>query len=157
MSYWTGFNHFFNIGSIIVFFAFTFVIYSDGFGYEYIGVARNLMGTGTFWFTLILTTVILLLPVVAIRFLYTDVKPTLADRVRLKQKISKSKSKSADLILRRQSTTRRSTRSMRSGYAFAHSEGFGELITTGKMRGTISRPSSAADPPPPAAAQSSTA
>lgn len=69
---------------------------------------------------------------VAERFYFIDTRPTLTDKVRLKQKISKSKSKSGELILRRASSMRRSTRSIgRSGYAFAHQEGFGKLITSG--------------------------
>ncbi len=90
------------------------------------------MSTANFWFTLIITVTVLLIPVVVERFYYIDTRPTLTDKVRLKQKISKSKSRSGELILRRASTMRRSTRSLqRSGYAFAHQEGFGELITTG--------------------------
>jgi len=95
------------------------------------------MGTVTFWFTVILAVTILLVPVAASRFYRSMTRPTLADRVRLKQRImTKSKSKSGELILRHAST-RRSLRSYsRSGYAFAHEEGFGELITTGSMMRT---------------------
>jgi len=95
------------------------------------------MGTATFWFTVILAVIILLVPVAASRFYRSMTRPTLADRVRLKQRImTKSKSKSGELILRHAST-RRSLRSYsRSGYAFAHEEGFGELITTGSMMRT---------------------
>lgn len=132
-SYWTGFNHLVIWGSILFYFGFTFLCYADFLGYEYLGTARNVMSTGPFWFTLILTVVILLVPVVAERFYYIDTRPTLTDKVRLKQKISKSKSRSGELILRRQSTMRRSTRSLRSGYAFSHSEGFGQLITAGTL------------------------
>jgi len=130
-SYWTGFNHLVIWGSILFYFGFTFLTYADFFDYEYVGTARNVMSTGPFWFTLILTVTILLVPVVAERFYYIDTRPTLTDKVRLKQKISKSKSRSGELILRRQSTMRRSTRSLRSGYAFSHAEGFGNLITSG--------------------------
>lgn len=35
--------------------------------------------------------------------------------------------------MRRRSSVRRSRRSIRSGYAFAHQEGFGRLITSGKL------------------------
>ena len=89
------------------------------------------MSTATFWFTLVLTVVVLLVPVIAERFYYIDTKPTLSERVRLKQRVQKSKSRSTEFALRRQSLQRRSTRSMRSSYAFAHQEGFGELITSG--------------------------
>jgi hypothetical protein len=91
------------------------------------------MGTATFWFTLILVVAVLLIPVTASRFYFAITRPTLADRVRLKLRISKSKSKSGELMPR-QASTRRSMRSSgRSGYAFAHEEGFGQLITTGSM------------------------
>lgn len=46
--------------------------------------------------------------------------------------MKKSKSKfGRDLRILRHSTIRRSGRSVRSGYAFAHQAGFGELITSG--------------------------
>lgn len=137
--YWTGFNHFFIWGSIVFYFAFTFLVYADFIGYEYMGTARNLMSTAVFWFTVLLTVTVLVVPVVAERFYYIDTRPTLNDKVRLKQKITKSQTKTQDLVLRRTSTIRRSQRSIgRSGYAFAHSEGFGELITTGaNMRQTV--------------------
>jgi len=51
------------------------------------------MGDWTFWLTCLLTTVILMLPVVAWRFYRCDVKPTLTDKVRLLQKHSKVKPK----------------------------------------------------------------
>jgi len=133
-SYWTGFNHFVIWGSILFYFGFTFAFYSELFDYTYLGTAVNVMGTATFWFTVVLAVTILLIPVAASRFYRSMTRPTLADRIRLKQRImTKSKSKSGDLILRHAST-RRSQRSFsRSGYAFAHEEGFGELITTGSM------------------------
>jgi hypothetical protein len=46
------------------------------------------MGEATFWFTLVLSIVILMIPVVAWRFYFVDVHPTLSDRVRLKQRLS---------------------------------------------------------------------
>ena len=42
----------------------------------------------TFWATLGLTLVILLVPVIAYRFYLVDTQPTLSDRVRLKQRLS---------------------------------------------------------------------
>ena len=96
------------------------------------GTAWEVFSSANFWLTLLLTNVILLVPIIAYRFWYLDVKPTLSDRVRMKQRLTKSKSRSKELhVLRRASTLRRSTRSLRSGYAFAHQEGFGELITSG--------------------------
>ena len=145
-SYWTGFNHFVIWGSILFYFGFTFAFYSELFDYTYLGTAVNVMGTATFWFTVVLVVTILLVPVAASRFYRSMTRPTLADCVRLKQRIiTKSKSKSGDLILRHAST-RRSQRSFsRSGYAFAHEEGFGELITTGSMMRTRKRRTSTAN------------
>jgi len=145
-SYWTGFNHFVIWGSILFYFGFTIAFYSELFDYTYLGTAVNVMGTATFWFTVVLAVTILLVPVAASRFYRSMTRPTLADRVRLKQRImTKSKSKTAELILRHAST-RRSQRSFsRSGYAFAHEEGFGELITTGSMMRTRKRKPSTAN------------
>jgi hypothetical protein len=90
------------------------------------------MGEATFWFTLVLVIVILMIPVVAWRFYFVDVSPTLSDRVRLKQRLSAIRAhKSQDFM--RTPSARRSRRSLRSGYAFAHQEGFGKLITSGKI------------------------
>lgn len=106
-------------------------MYASSFNYTYEGVAYQVFSSAQFWFMLLLTCTILLLPVIAYRFYYIDVHPTLTERIRLKQRLTKSKSRSRDLHIRRASTLRRSTRSLRSGYAFAHQEGFGELITSG--------------------------
>jgi len=145
-SYWTGFNHFVIWGSILFYFGFTFAFYSELFDYTYLGTAVNVMGTATFWFTVVLAVTVLLVPVAASRFYRSMTRPMLADRIRLKQRImTKSKSKTGDLILRHAST-RRSQRSFsRSGYAFAHEEGFGELITTGSMMRTRKQRSSTAN------------
>jgi len=128
------------------YFGFTFAFYSELFDYTYLGTAVNVMGTVTFWFTVILAVTMLLVPVAASRFYRSMTRPTLADQIRLKQRImTKSKSKSGELILRHAST-RRSQRSFsRSGYAFAHEEGFGELITTGSMMRTRKRRTSTAN------------
>ena len=108
------------------------------FGYAYQGVAFQVFASAKFWFTLILTNVILIVPVVAYRFYTTSIFGTLSDRVRMKQRLTKSKAR-RDFHIRRASTFRRSARSMRSGYAFAHQQGFGELITSGiNMRDRVS-------------------
>ncbi|XP_050400643.1 phospholipid-transporting ATPase ID isoform X2 [Patella vulgata] len=130
-SYWTGFNHFVMWGSIIYYFCFILAFYSEGIGYSYVGVALSVFSSANFWLCLLLTCTLLIVPVVAYRFYTSNINPTLSDKVRLRQRIKKTKSRSRDLNFRRQSTMRRSTRSMRSGYAFAHQEGFGELITSG--------------------------
>nr|KAG5697762.1 hypothetical protein BaRGS_026719 [Batillaria attramentaria] len=129
MSYWTGFNHFVVWGSIIYYFCFQLAFYSEAIVYEYVGAAMEVFSYPPCWFVMLLTCTCLLVPMVAYRFYQTTVFPTLSDRVRLKQRMRKTKSR--DLKVRRQSTMRRSVRSLRSGYAFAHQAGFGELITSG--------------------------
>lgn len=130
-SYWTGFNHFVIWGSIIYYFCFMLAMYAPVFNYTYQGVAFSVFSSANFWLTLLLTNVILLMPIVVYRFYCTSIKASLSDRVRLKQRLTKSKSRSRDFHVRRASTFRRSHRSMRSGYAFAHQQGFAELITSG--------------------------
>lgn len=131
-SYWTGFNHFVVWGSIIYYFFFHLAFYSDPIRYKYSGVAFEVFAMPSFWLCLLLTSTLLIVPVAAYRFYATNFTPTLSDRVRLRQRIKKSKSKfGGALRIQRQSTMRRSNRSMRSGYAFAHQTGFGELITSG--------------------------
>lgn len=105
--------------------------YASVFNYEYQGVAFAVFSSANFWLTLILTNVILLVPVIAYRFYTTNIMATLSDRVRMKQRLTKSKARTRDPMIRRASTFRRSTRSLRSGYAFAHTHGFAELITSG--------------------------
>ncbi|XP_013396894.1 phospholipid-transporting ATPase ID isoform X2 [Lingula anatina] len=140
--FWSVFNPIMTFGSIIFYFCSIFFLYSDIFGNNwlitttYTGAARHTMATANFWFSLVLGNVVLLLPVVAYRFYKQDTAPTLTDRVRLRTKLSKSKSKSRDLGLKlsRASFNRSSKHgSIRSGYAFAHQEGFGQLITSGSI------------------------
>lgn len=130
-SYWTGFSHVVVWGSCIFYYCFMLAFYAPVFNYVYQGTAYQVFGSAKFWFCLLLTNVVILLPVVAYRFYILDTKPTLSDRIRLKQRMTSSKSRFKDHHLRRASTMRRSTRSLRSGYAFSHSQGFGELITSG--------------------------
>ena len=131
MSYWTGFNHFVVWGSIIYYFCFQLAFYSEAIVYTYVGVAFEVFANPNTWLTMLLTCGILIVPMVAWRFYQVSVHPTLSDRVRLRQRMKKSKSKARDVGVHRQSTFRRSQRSIRSGYAFAHQAGFGELITSG--------------------------
>lgn len=103
------------------------------FGNPYVGTFRMTLSTAHFWFTLFLTIVILIVPIVAIRFYYVDTHPTLSDRVRLRQRLSHLRTRPSEPTLRISSVRRSSRRSIRSGYAFAHQEGFGRLIMSGKI------------------------
>lgn len=115
------------------YFAMTLFINSNFIGNQYLGCLRMTLSTGHFWFTLFLTLAILLVPVIAIRFYNVNINPTLSDRCRLKQRLSRLRTKPSEPQMRRRSSVRRSRRSIRSGYAFAHQEGFGRLITSGKL------------------------
>nr|CAD7574760.1 unnamed protein product [Timema californicum] len=125
------------------------------------------MQEATFWFTTVITVIVLMIPVLAWRFYFVDVRPTLSDRVRLKQRLAQLRSglvylfiytakiikygtelkcifrfprsrQSQDVL--RTPSARRTRRSIRSGYAFAHQEGFGRLITSGKIMRKLPRP-----------------
>lgn len=127
-TYWTWLNHLAIWGSLIFYFALQY-FYNYVLQGAYVGSLSTAMSDPTFWFTCLLTTVVLLLPVVAWRFYRSDVHPTLSDKVRLLQRHAKIKPKAEF----RPFSGRRSRRSVRSGYAFAHQEGFGRLITSGRM------------------------
>lgn len=115
--------------------AFYFVMdyfYNYVIGGVYVGSLTKAMSEANFWFTTVLTVIISIMPVLAWRFYFVDVFPTLSDRVRLKQRLAQMRSRQSQDVLRTPSA-RRARRSIRSGYAFAHQEGFGRLITSGKI------------------------
>lgn len=146
-SYWTVFNHIVIWGSVAFYFSMTLIFNSRLIRAQYLGVFRKALSTPIFWFTLALVLTILLVPVIAYRFYKLDVSPTLADRCRYVQRLARRRSKSGAgsmgtsgaggyseaQLLRRRSSTRKSRRSIRSGYAFSHQEGFGNLITSGML------------------------
>ncbi|XP_061409847.1 phospholipid-transporting ATPase ID-like isoform X1 [Lethenteron reissneri] len=136
-AYWTAINHFFIWGSVAVYFAIMFAMYSAGLysifpsQFRFIGTARNTLNQPSVWLVIALTTIVCIMPIAAFRFLKTDLRPTLSDKERYMQR-QRRKQKPQTLRLHRVHRTG----SRRSGYAFAHQEGFGELITSGKnMRG----------------------
>uniref|UniRef100_A0A673I3V9 Phospholipid-transporting ATPase n=1 Tax=Sinocyclocheilus rhinocerous TaxID=307959 RepID=A0A673I3V9_9TELE len=116
-NYWTAVNHFFIWGSLAVYFAILFAMHSDGIftifpnQFPFIGTARNSLNQKIVWLVILLTTVVCIMPMVAVRFIKADLYPTQTDK-----------------NLRRV----RRTSSRRSAYAFAHQQGYGELITSGK-------------------------
>ncbi|XP_064475067.1 probable phospholipid-transporting ATPase IM isoform X2 [Ornithodoros turicata] len=136
-AYWTIFNHIVIWGSVAFFFAMTLFINSDFINNAFMGSLRMTLGSAQFWFVTFLTVTVLLLPVIAFRFFYVDVFPTLSDRVRLKQRrarrVLRGSRGSAPQMGRATSVRRSRRRSVRSGYAFAHQEGFGRLIMSGKI------------------------
>ncbi|XP_076863534.1 phospholipid-transporting ATPase ID isoform X3 [Brachyhypopomus gauderio] len=132
-NFWTAVNHFFIWGSLAIYFAILFAMNSDGIfrifpsQFPFVGTARNTLNEKTVWLVILLTTVVCTMPVVAIRFLRTELQPTQTDKVRLLQQASRRQGPQEQNL--RQV---RRTSSRRSAYAFAHQQGYGELITSGK-------------------------
>uniref|UniRef100_A0A673NGB1 Phospholipid-transporting ATPase n=1 Tax=Sinocyclocheilus rhinocerous TaxID=307959 RepID=A0A673NGB1_9TELE len=132
--YWTAVNQFFLWGSLSVYFAVTFTMYSNGMyliftsSFPFIGTARNSLNQPNMWLTIFLTTILCILPVVAKRFLFIQLKPAINDKVRHKVR----QAKAVPLPPPRKFPQRRiSTR--RSGYAFSHARGYGDLVTSGRF------------------------
>lgn len=86
-AYWTVFNHVTIWGSLVFYFGLQY-FYNFVIGGSYVGSLTKAMGEATFWFTLVLSIVTLMIPVVAWRFYFIDRFPTLSDSVRLKQRLS---------------------------------------------------------------------
>uniref|UniRef100_A0A4W3JYS1 Phospholipid-transporting ATPase n=1 Tax=Callorhinchus milii TaxID=7868 RepID=A0A4W3JYS1_CALMI len=122
-SYWTAINHFFIWGSVAIYFCILFAMHSNGLfelfqnQFPFVGNARNSLIQFSVWLIIMLTTVVCIMPVVAFRFLVVRYM----QRARRKQR---------PRLHRMRKVHRNSSR--RSGYAFAHQEGYGELITSGK-------------------------
>uniref|UniRef100_A0A8C0FLF7 Phospholipid-transporting ATPase n=1 Tax=Bubo bubo TaxID=30461 RepID=A0A8C0FLF7_BUBBB len=133
-SYWTVVNQFFIWGSLSVYFAITFTMYSDGMyliftaSFPFIGTARNTLSQPNVWLAIFLSITLCVLPVVGFRFLKAQLKPTPSDKIPSWQ-YEKAKKRppppSPKRRLRRTSTRR-------SGYAFSHQHGFGALIMSGR-------------------------
>ncbi|XP_036394812.1 phospholipid-transporting ATPase ID isoform X2 [Megalops cyprinoides] len=147
--YWTAINHFFVWGSLGAYFTILFAMHSNILfsifpnQFCFAGSAQNTLGQPVVWLTIALATVVCIVPVLAFRFLKLDLKPQLSDTVRYTQLVRQKKRKPGGRGGRGASggvgglgggALGRLGRagSRRSGYAFAHQEGFGELITSGK-------------------------
>ncbi|XP_069480865.1 probable phospholipid-transporting ATPase IM [Ambystoma mexicanum] len=133
-SYWTAINNFFIWGSIAVYFCILFAMHSDGifdlFPHQFpsVGNGRHSLGQMSAWLAIVLTTVICVMPVVIIRYLKVDLNPSLSYKVQYLQKTQGVQAPAGAYMRRRG----RRNSSKRSSYAFAHQEGYGELITSGK-------------------------
>uniref|UniRef100_A0A3B3V388 Phospholipid-transporting ATPase n=1 Tax=Poecilia latipinna TaxID=48699 RepID=A0A3B3V388_9TELE len=112
--FWTVFNHMFVWGSVGSYFTIMFALHSQTL-FRIFPNAQNTLLQPVVWLTIALATAVCVVPVLAFRFLKLDLKPQLSDTVSV-------------------SEGRLGARggSRRSGYAFSHQEGFGELITSGK-------------------------
>uniref|UniRef100_H2YBK5 Phospholipid-transporting ATPase n=1 Tax=Ciona savignyi TaxID=51511 RepID=H2YBK5_CIOSA len=136
-SYWTPINHFFIWGSIGIYFLVTFAMYSNGLyqilpnNFPFVGVARTAFQFPSLWFTVLLVSAICFLPVVASRYLTSLLWPTYTEKVKRKMKAAESLHAMSEKIKSKFQIKRRGSRA-RSGYAFSHERGFGDLITTGR-------------------------
>ncbi|XP_072479715.1 probable phospholipid-transporting ATPase IM isoform X2 [Notamacropus eugenii] len=132
-SYWTAINHVFIWGSIAMYFFILFAMHSDVMfsifpnQLPFVGNARHSLAQKSIWLVILLTTVVSVMPVITLRFLKVDLYPTLSDQVR---QLQRAQDKARPLKSHKRQPRRTSSR--RSGYAFAHQEGYGELITSGK-------------------------
>ncbi|XP_037836468.1 phospholipid-transporting ATPase ID isoform X2 [Kryptolebias marmoratus] len=145
--FWTVINHVFVWGSLGSYFTIMFALHSQTLfrifpnQFHFVGCAQSTLLKPVVWLTIALATAICVVPVLAFRFLKLDLKPQLSDTVRYTQLVLQKRRKPAGRSLGgvwrgagSVSESRLGTRggSRRSGYAFAHQEGFGELITSGK-------------------------
>uniref|UniRef100_A0A674D6M4 Phospholipid-transporting ATPase n=1 Tax=Salmo trutta TaxID=8032 RepID=A0A674D6M4_SALTR len=137
MSYWTAVNHFFVWGSLVMFFTVTFTMYSNGTyliipaSFPFIGTARNSLNQPNVWLTILLTSILCVLPVVAYRFLLIQLRPTINDKVGpLTNHTLQAKAAPPPLAHR---VRIRHTSTRRSGYAFSHAAGYGDLVTSNRF------------------------
>lgn len=127
--YWTAVNQFFVWGSLAAYFAITFTMYSNGMffiftsAFPFVGTARNSLNQPNVWLTIFLTSLLCILPVVAFRFILIQLRPTINDKVRYKVR-KEALPAPASRGPRKRISTRR------SGYAFSHSQGYGDLVTS---------------------------
>uniref|UniRef100_UPI0037E730A8 phospholipid-transporting ATPase ID-like isoform X1 n=1 Tax=Semicossyphus pulcher TaxID=241346 RepID=UPI0037E730A8 len=144
MSFWTAVNTFFVLGSLGMYFAVTFTMYSNGMflmlpsAFPFIGTARNSLSQPNIWLTILLTSILCVLPVVTYRFLFIQLCPTINDKVMFKVRQAKATPPPPP-----RRTRIRRTSSRRSGYAFSHAQGYGDLVTSGRFlrRPAVSRSS----------------
>uniref|UniRef100_A0AAY4EQT1 Phospholipid-transporting ATPase n=1 Tax=Denticeps clupeoides TaxID=299321 RepID=A0AAY4EQT1_9TELE len=130
-SYWTFVNCFAVLGSMAIYFGIMFDIHSAGIhvifpsAFKFTGVASNALRQPYLWLTIILTVGISLLPVICIQFLCKTIWPSVGDEVRQRSTLAEEPPKEKP-------TFQRGARSRRSAYAFSHSRGYADLISTGR-------------------------
>ncbi|UJR10795.1 hypothetical protein I4U23_014983 [Adineta vaga] len=141
MWYWSGIYIFILFGTITLHFIFHFIMYSTvlrltfKINYSYTGVAQISLTSVTFWLTLVLICVLLILPVIAREFFRIRFMPNESDRARLVQKFCISQKKNVIIPMDQELRGRtQSIRSTGSGYAFSQEKGFGPMITSGTLR-----------------------
>ncbi|KAL7376349.1 hypothetical protein ABVT39_006202 [Epinephelus coioides] len=135
-SYWTFVNCFAVLGSIAIYFGIMFDIHSAGIHvifpsvFTFTGAASNALRQPYLWLTIILTVGISLLPVICIQFLYKNIRPSIGDKIQRNRK--KYEMELAEEEKKKPSAFQRGRRSRRSAYAFSHSRGYADLISSGR-------------------------
>ncbi|KAA8584633.1 hypothetical protein FQN60_008418, partial [Etheostoma spectabile] len=135
-SYWTFVNCFAVLGSIAIYFGVMFDIHSAGIHvifpsvFTFTGAASHALRQPYLWLTIILTVGISLLPVICIQFLHKSIWPSVGDKIQRNRKkyemelLQEEKKKAPGF--------QRGGRSRRSAYAFSHSRGYADLISSGR-------------------------
>ncbi|RVE65444.1 hypothetical protein OJAV_G00116530 [Oryzias javanicus] len=132
-SYWTFVNCFAVLGSIAIYFGIMFDIHSGGIHvifpsvFTFTGAASNALRQPYLWLTIILTVGISLLPVICIQFLYKTIWPSVGDKVQRNRKKYEMQMEE-----KKPEPFKRGMRSRRSAYAFSHSRGYADLISSGQ-------------------------
>ncbi|XP_051794834.1 phospholipid-transporting ATPase IC [Acanthochromis polyacanthus] len=135
-SYWTFVNCFAVLGSIAIYFGIMFDIHSAGIHvifpsvFTFTGAASNALRQPYLWLTIILTVGISLLPVICIQFLHKTIWPSVGDKVQRNRK--KYEMELEEEEKKKPSAFQRGRRSRRSAYAFSHSRGYADLISSGR-------------------------
>lgn len=147
-SYWTFVNCFAVLGSIAIYFGIMFDIHSAGIHvifpdyFKFTGAASNALRQPYLWLTIILTVGISLLPVICIQFLHKTIWPSVGDKVHRNRKKYELEMQQEEK--KKPSAFQRGRRSRRSAYAFSHSRGYADLISSG--RSIRRRPTARATP-----------
>ncbi|KAK7896057.1 hypothetical protein WMY93_021382 [Mugilogobius chulae] len=135
-SYWTFVNCFAVLGSIAIYFGIMFDIHSAGIHvifpayFTFTGAASNALRQPYLWLTIVLTVGMSLLPVICIQFLHKTIWPSVGDKVqrnrkKYEQDLEREEREKAPAF-------QRGRRSRRSAYAFSHSRGYADLISSGR-------------------------
>ncbi|EHB09968.1 Putative phospholipid-transporting ATPase FetA [Heterocephalus glaber] len=132
-TYWTLMSHLFIWGSLGFYFCMLFLLYSDGLClmfpniFQFLGVARNSLNQPQLWLSIILSTVLCIIPAIGYIFLKPLFYPVSVDKVfdRIHHCMKYPLPPPIQTRLKHSSLRR-------SAYAFSHQQGFGDLITSGK-------------------------
>uniref|UniRef100_A0A8C3A9R8 Phospholipid-transporting ATPase n=1 Tax=Cyclopterus lumpus TaxID=8103 RepID=A0A8C3A9R8_CYCLU len=135
-SYWTFVNCFAVLGSIAIYFGIMFDIHSAGIHvifptpFTFTGAASNALRQPYLWLTIILTVGISLLPIICIQFLHKSIWPSVGDKIQRNRKKYEMEMEVEER--KKPPTFQRGQRSRRSAYAFSHSRGYADLISSGR-------------------------